>query len=143
MNKEDIVREFNKETYLRVGVLPEYASTCRSKKVEYHQANKDICEFWLSKIPAIAIEKTWKDPSGDITVRASDNCGIVEIVKWNNNNRSCYVIGYWDEKAELKSVQDRLPNGTYSSTESLLDILRFGQKLADLILEINDNRSNS
>lgn len=91
----------------------------------------------------IKLEKTWKDPSGDITVRATDNCGIVEIVKWNNNDRSCYVIGYWDEKAELKSVQDRLPNGTYSSTESLLDILRFGQKLADLILEINDNRSNS
>lgn len=92
------------------------------------------------------IEKRFKNESGDLLVRSSGEriggCGVVEIIYLNNQNKSGYVIGYWElrnvdgsQMAEFRSVHDRIMTAEYDDARVLLEVLKFGQKLADLIIE--------
>lgn len=90
------------------------------------------------------IEKRIKNESGDILIRPTDNCGIVEIVQLYSENKSGCVIGYWEKRkcddrfiAEFQSCQDRIMTTTYDNADILLQALIFGQKLADLLVEEN------
>ena len=94
------------------------------------------------------LEKRFKNSAGDILVRETDTCGIVEILYLHNKNESGYVIGYWDIKkedgkysAEFYGVGDRLATTKYDDAEILLEALRIGQKFADLIVELNPERN--
>lgn len=87
-------------------------------------------------------KKTIKNSSGNITIKATDNCGIVEIMHLYDKNISGCVIGYWQVRdvdgepmAEFQSVHDRIMTTEYDSPSILLEALKYGQKLADLIVE--------
>ena len=91
-------------------------------------------------------KKRFKNESGDLLVRSSreriGGCGVVEIIYLNNQNKSGYVIGYWESRnvngsqmAEFRSVHDRIMTAEYDDARVLLEVLKFGQKLADLIIE--------
>lgn len=89
------------------------------------------------------IRKRFKNKSGDIEVRQTDNCGIVEIMHYWKENKSGCVIGYWsirncdgDKIAEFQSVQSRIIETEYDDPTILLEALKFGQKLADILLEV-------
>lgn len=87
------------------------------------------------------LNKTFKNKGGDILVR-SGGCGIVEILHlWNNNKSGC-TIGYWEEResdgepiAEFRSCSSRIMETEYDGVE-LIDILKFGQKFADFLIEL-------
>ena len=90
------------------------------------------------------MQKTFPNDSGDILVRQSPTkmgCGIVEMMHlYDKENKSGCVIGYWELRksddehvAEFRSVHDR-----FAKTEYVFDIMeavRYGQKLAELIIE--------
>ena len=90
--------------------------------------------------------KRWKNFSGDILVKESDasGIGIVEILHlYNKKNDAGCVIGCWKTRkcdgeiiAEFQSIHDRIMEVDYSDV-NLIEILKFGQKLADIIIEIN------
>jgi len=98
------------------------------------------------------LEKRIKNSSGDLLIRKSGKeggCGIVELLHlWSKNESGC-VIGCWQEKksdesyiAEFSSIDDRIITTEYDNSDMLLDALKFGQKLADLIIETNQTKSN-
>lgn len=96
-------------------------------------------------MPKQNFEKRWKNSSGDIVVRETDNCGIVEIMHLYSENKSGCVIGYWEMRkcddiliAEFKSCQSRFIETEYDKPEIVLEILKFGQKLANLIIETRE-----
>lgn len=88
------------------------------------------------------MEKRIKNQSGDLLIRKSLFCGIVEIVHlWDKPNNSGCLLGYWekricdgDEVAEFRSVNSRIVNTEYDSADILLQALMWGQQLADLII---------
>ena len=89
------------------------------------------------------MEKRIKNSSGDLLIRETDNCGIVEILHINVNEIGC-VIGYWDIRkcdgediAEFQSVHNRIIETDYDDAGKLLEALKYGQKLADIILLSN------
>ncbi len=88
------------------------------------------------------MEKRIKNKSGDILIRQTNDCGIVEIMHLCNNNISGCVIGYWKKRkcdginiAEFISVNGRIMEIEYDNANILLEALKFGQKMADLLIE--------
>lgn len=89
------------------------------------------------------MEKKWKNESGDLVVRPTANCGIVEILHlWDKESESGCAIGYWEKRqsdgtciAEFKSVHDRIMTTNFDEDYMLLEILKYGQRLADLIID--------
>jgi len=90
------------------------------------------------------MEKRFKNNNKDILVRTSSldlGCGIVEMLHlWDGNNAGC-VIGYWEKRksegeyiAEFHSVLSRIMETEYDNANILLEALKYGQKLADIIL---------
>lgn len=85
------------------------------------------------------IEKRWENEGGDILVRQTDNCGIVEIMHLYSENKSGCVIGYWEVRdvdgepmAEFSAVHDRFANTKYSF--DIMEAVRWGEKLASLLV---------
>ena len=88
------------------------------------------------------LKKRWKNSSGDIEVRQTDNCGIVEIMHYWDKNKSGCVIACWRETeidgkstTQLESIYDRLMTTKYDNSDILLEALIFGQKLAEILIE--------
>ncbi len=92
------------------------------------------------------MEKTIKNYSGNILIRKTtgNNSWIVEILHlWSKNTFGC-VIGYWEtrdcdgeEIAEFKVLHDRVMKIEYDNDGILIEAMRYGQKLADLIIKSN------
>ena len=89
------------------------------------------------------IKKRWSNSSGDIEVRETDNCGIVEIMHFWDKNESGCVIGCWKiiksdgrNIAEFQSVGSRIMETNYDDPLILLEALKFGQKIADILVDI-------
>jgi len=100
------------------------------------------------------MKRQWDNKSGAILVRQSDKdhggCGIVEMLHLWSENRSGCVIGYWEVRevdgsptAEFQSVHDRVMKTEYDTADLLLDALRFGQRLADLLIETEPDNHKS
>jgi hypothetical protein len=91
------------------------------------------------------MEKRFKNESGEILVRhaiGAGRCGIVEMIHLYDKNESGCVIGAWKVQegegepfAEFRSINDRIMNTKYDDPGILLSALKFGQKLADLLIE--------
>ena len=86
------------------------------------------------------MKKIFFDETGSITVTKSGKhgCGIVEII--HNGG----VLVYWEVRqvdgqpqAEIKGVHDRLAK-TDCSDENIMQAIRFGQRLADLLVDIGE-----
>ncbi len=91
------------------------------------------------------IKKRWKNSSGDIEVRETDSCGIVEIMHYWDKNKSGCVIGCWRKTeidgiptTQFESIYDRLMTTKYDNPQILLEALQFGQKLAEILIDQND-----
>ena len=91
------------------------------------------------------MKKTFINSSGNILVRQSNGvlgaCGIVEILHlWDKNKSGCVIASYEKRKAdgydiaELQEVHDRLSTTNFDSDEIIMQAIRYGRKLADLIL---------
>lgn len=90
------------------------------------------------------MEKRIKNSSGDLLIRETDNCGIVEMLHLFNENKFGCVIGCWNVRkcdgediAEFSSIHNRIMNTDYDDNNKLLEALKYGQRLADLILLSN------
>lgn len=92
------------------------------------------------------VKKTFINSSGNIEVRSSigdvDACGIVEILHlWNKNKSGCviaaYTIGSSDghDTAVLVEIHGRLSSTKFDSDEIIMNAIRYGRKLADLLIE--------
>ena len=88
------------------------------------------------------LEKRFRNSSGDILVRETDSCGIVEMMYMDGGDTG-YVIGYWevvrsdgDYEGRFQVAGDRLMKIDYDDAEILLDALRIGQEFADLIVRL-------
>ena len=101
----------------------------------------------------LIIRKTYKNDSGDILIKASNSkwgCGIVEMLHlWDKETRGGCVIAFWKKTksdgeyiAELTSVGSRLMDIEYDSGFDLISALKYGQKLADLIIESDNLAEN-
>ena len=95
------------------------------------------------------ISKTFENSSGNILVRDSSGqsgaCGIVEILHLYDNNKSGCVIGAFVERdcdgyqiAEFQEVHDRLTTTPIDSDELIMQAIRYGRKLAEVILISNN-----
>ena len=91
----------------------------------------------------VKLEKRFKNSSGDIVVRETNTCGIVEMLYLYNKNKSGCVIGYWDAKKvdgeyspEFCGVGDRITTTEFDDAEILLEALKTGQEFADLIVKL-------
>jgi len=89
------------------------------------------------------LEKRFKNSSGDLLVRETQSCGIVEIMHLYDNNESGCVIGCWtvrkvdgEDMAEFASIHRRIAETKYDSSDILLDAIKIGQKFADLIIDL-------
>lgn len=93
------------------------------------------------------MKKVFEDENGNLRVQSSNapgRCGIVELMHlWDKNKSGC-VIGYWEVRdvdgfptAEFRSVHDRFADSKCSN-ENLMSAVRFGQKLADLLIETGE-----
>ena len=86
--------------------------------------------------------------SGNIRVRHAEGvgrCGIVEMMHLDDKNESGCVIGYWKIRKidghpfpEFQSVHDRIMKTEYDDPQILLDALSFGQRLAELLIETEE-----
>ena len=90
------------------------------------------------------IQKKYKNSSGDILVRQTNTCGIVEMIHLFDKNQCGYVIGCWrikksDEEniAEFCSIGSRITETDYDNADILLKAMIFGQKLADLLVDLS------
>jgi len=89
------------------------------------------------------MKKEWKNEGGNLVVRKSgknSGCGVVELTHLYAETSGC-VIAYWEERSvdgepfpELHSVHDRLNDYRMAI---LLEAIRYGQRLAELIVESN------
>lgn len=87
------------------------------------------------------LEKRIKNSSGDLLIRGTSYPeNIVEILHLYNGDSGC-VIAFFEKRecddtyiAELKSVHSRIAETIYDDAEILLQAIKYGQKLADLIL---------
>ena len=91
------------------------------------------------------LEKRFPNESGDILVKQSNNSdpGIVEILHLWNNNDSGGTIGYWETRecdgetiAEFLVHHNSFLEVEYDEDDLPMQVLKFGQKLADLIIEL-------
>ena len=95
------------------------------------------------------IEKRYKNKGGDILVRFCPEtqigrCGIVEMLHLYDKNESGCVIGAWVVRdvdgqpfPEFRIIHDRLTITKYSI--DILEAIKFGQKLAEVCVEIQLN----
>ena len=90
------------------------------------------------------MEKRFKNTSGDILVRKSSErgCGTVEMLHLFQENKVGYVIGSWNVRKvdgedfpEFTVVGKRFMEVSYSFDP--LEALKFGQKLAELLIELD------
>lgn len=78
------------------------------------------------------MKKVFENSSGNVVVRTTNSCGIVEIL-----HNGC-VLAYWktvDDGVELKFVGDRLINADLDDWSTTREMLIYGQKLAELVNE--------
>ena len=91
------------------------------------------------------MEKTYKNEGGNILIRNTEGmtgaCGMIEMLHLFDKNKSGCVIAYWEVRksdgqdiAEFQSCMDRFATTKYSF--DIMEAVRFGQKMADLLLEI-------
>lgn len=95
------------------------------------------------------MEKKWKNESGTILVRPCQQTDhyVVEMMHlWKDNEAGC-VVAFWEKResdgstiAEVRSVGARLMDTPYDAPEILLKALKYGQKLADVMLESKEEQ---
>jgi len=91
------------------------------------------------------MKKTFRNSSGNILVRSSSgelgSCGIVELLHlWDDNKSGCVIGAFVKRKAdgvdiaEFHEVHDRLTSIEIDSDEIIMEAIRYGRKLAEVIL---------
>lgn len=96
------------------------------------------------------MKKIFENSSGNILVKDSYKdlgaCGVVEILHLYDNNQSGCVIGAFVERkvdgmniAEFHEVLDRLTSTPIDSSEIIMEAIRYGRKLSEVIL-ISDEK---
>ncbi len=96
------------------------------------------------------MKKTFENESGNLLVRAmegtliAEGSNIVEMLHLYDKNKIGCVVGFWVLRyvdhsyflAEFNEVHDRMTTSNIDS-EVLMDALKFGRRLADLLIDVN------